>query len=173
MFGTLRRLLLVVAAASVVLTGCGDPAESARDAARDVASDDAHAEFQATLDDLGLTSLASAFADVRIDELTDVAEYTFFAPTDAAFLSLSADGLADLVSDRETLVAHLRRHVVATPLSATALEGVSGLTSASGDRIDVAVVDGVVMVGGAPVVRADQSAGDAVIHVIDGFVDAG
>lgn len=58
-----------------------------------------------------MTSIVSAVTEIDIDELTDSEEFTF-SPEDAAFTGLSADELADLLADRDGLVALLRNHVV-------------------------------------------------------------
>ena len=95
-----------------------------------------------------------------------------FAPTNAAFEAflteagltaeelLASDGLADV----------LTYHVVAGEIfaeDAIAADGTS-VATVNGESIDVAVVDGnVVLDGVATVTTVDLAAGNGVVHVID------
>lgn len=178
---------LRVAAAAVALTilavGCGDDDDDTLDGAIDEAPevvDDveptveaAASELGAVLDDLGLTSLATAVEGLDLERLIPYDEYTFFAPSDDAFASLSADGITDLLADPELLIETLENHLVEGRLDAAALSGVGEVTTAYGSTVPVRSNDGV-QIGEANVTTADVSVGDdGVIHVVDALLIPG
>lgn len=167
------RTLGIIAALSLVLSACGDDDDIDTGAAGDVDTADveeAQDDLTSTLDDLGLSSLSSAVAQVDLSELVDSDEYTFFAPNDEAFTSLSGDELADLLADPELLADILRNHLIEEQIDADALAGMDSVTTAFGETLDVAAAGESITVGGATVVDADRTAGSATIHVIDGLL---
>ena len=102
---------LAVGAALVLMTACGgDDTESAVEDAADELSEEASdvaasAEEQSQqlatmLRDRGLSSVASAVELVDFTEIVDAPDFTFFAPDDEAFQTLTADEMADLLSRR-------------------------------------------------------------------------
>lgn len=179
---SVRRLLLVaLTPIALVASACGgDEANASIEPQSTTAAplavepivdaEAAHAQLVSALRDAGLSSLATAFDDVELTEITDAAEFTFFAPNDDAFTSLTADDLADLLSNPELLRDTLRNHLVEHPVTVDELAKLSSLTSALGRQIVVDESDGAVSVGGATIVVADRTVGDAVIHVVDGFI---
>lgn len=175
------KLIAAVVTALMLAAACGsdtdldeavDDSEQAVDAVtEDGVSEDEAEEAQTSLasalESAGLTSLSSAVADIDISQLTDADEYTFFAPNDDAFTSLTSDQMADLVSDPAMLVDILRNHVVPAKVDSASLVGMSSVTTEAGNELAVTVDGDTVMVGDATVVDTDVDAGAGVVHVID------
>lgn len=125
-------------------------------------------ELVAALEDAGLQSVASAVAEVDITSLIDDRDFTLFAPTDEAFLDVTADELADLLADSDALLALLRNHVLSETLDATDLGFVSEVQSQAGDKLEVWTEDdGSLKVAGATIVSPDTAVADGVVHAID------
>ena len=192
-----RRFGASVAAAVLVLAGCGaddadeaiddaadavddvdaDSAEQAvEDAADDVdaeADDDAEAaetqsaELAQVLRDNGLSSVASAVEVVDFTELVDAPEFTFFAPNDEAFSSLSADELADLLANPTMVADVLRNHTVAATVPSSDLSDGMEVDTQAGETLTVTIDGDVVMIGDATVVQPDIDVNDGVVHVVD------
>ncbi|MDT0595310.1 fasciclin domain-containing protein [Glaciecola petra] len=125
------------------------------------------------------TTLASLLTSAGlVDTLSNPdAEFTVFAPTDAAFEMLGDDVLTSLGENPEVLEAILLQHVVpdATIDSITAytLAGMNAAT-ASGAEIPVGINtnNDRITFGGANVTTPDVYASNGVIHVIDMVVVA-
>lgn len=126
-------------------------------------------ELLAVLDELGLTSLASAVeeVDLGLDELAVGTGYTFLAPNDDAFLALTADQLTDLLADPIRLRATLRNHVLAGSMDADTLADRDEVEAASGSTYEVGVDGDHLVIGPARVVSADHAAGEGTVHVVD------
>ena len=104
-----------------------------------------------------------------IDALAHPGEaITVFAPTDTAFGGLSDTVLARLldpeVSDLRTLV---RSHVARGLYSTTTMIGLGSLRTLTNERLDVDAVEGLLVVGGAIVLKPDLQASNGVLHVVD------
>jgi Secreted and surface protein containing fasciclin-like repeats len=118
------------------------------------------------------TTLVSALQSAGLDTVLadETATFTVFAPTDAAFEKIDDQALADLVADNDALTAVLLQHVVSgaavDAVSAYSLSGTM-VETAGGEMIEVAIVDGVLTVGGAAVTTTDIYTSNGVIHVID------
>ena len=163
-----------------VLAGCGDD-DTVRDAAETELDDTdlseatedvgrAAADLADTLDELGLTSLASAIDEVPLDQLVDVGPYTFLAPSDEAFTALSADEIADLLADPALLLETLENHVVDGRMDAAALSGADGVETRRGSILTVEAGDRI-SIGGATVTTADVPVGeDGIVHVVDALL---
>ena len=192
-----RRLAASLAAATLVLAACGaddtddaiddaaaavddvdaDSAEEAvEDAADDVdaEADDAaetaetqSAELAQVLRDNGLSSVASAVEVIDFTELVDAPEFTFFAPNDEAFSSLSADELADLLSDPGMVADVLRNHTVAATVPSSDLSDGMEVETQAGETLTVSIDGETVMIGDATVVQPDIDVNDGVVHVVD------
>ncbi len=95
--------------------------------------------------------------------------FTVFAPTDAAFASLSDGQLASLMSDRGRLVEVITHHLVPGTLLASELlkRGSTAATTVKGDTLRIVARGGKVLVSGAEVLEADIRGSNGVIHVID------
>jgi len=99
------------------------------------------------------------------------AEFTVFAPTDAAFAALEASApgtLASVLADPQgALTTILTYHVVPGRLMSGDVVAADMLTTVQGEALDVAVRNGEVYVDGARVTAVDIPAKNGVIHVID------
>lgn len=95
--------------------------------------------------------------------------FTVFAPTDDAFAKLPAGTVEHLLKpeNREQLVNILTYHVVPGAVMASEVVNLNSATTVNGSDVAIAVVDGVVRVEEATVVKTDISASNGIIHVID------
>ena len=95
--------------------------------------------------------------------------FTVFAPTDEAFAKLPAGTLEILLKpeNSEKLRRILTYHVVSGTVMASDVVKLPSAKAVSGDTITVKVHEGVVHVDQATVTRADVTASNGVIHVID------
>ena len=97
-----------------------------------------------------------------------------FAPTDDAFAAaLDALGLtAEELLGNPALADILTYHVVAGAVDAETAISLDGQSAATvqGEEIDIAVVDGNVMINNATVVMPDVEASNGIIHVIDAVI---
>lgn len=99
------------------------------------------------------------------------AEYTVFAPTDAAFGGVSPYVTNAALSDTELLTALLSYHVVAGKImSADIAEGCNDVETLLGETLLVCKSEAGVTVNSATVTAADLEASNGVVHVIDGVV---
>ncbi|AFZ66122.1 fasciclin domain-containing protein [Deinococcus peraridilitoris] len=93
--------------------------------------------------------------------------FTVFAPTNAAFAKVPQDQLQMLMNDRAALTRVLQHHVVQGRVTGRQAAQLSGANALSGERLSISTSSGMVMVAGANVTRADITACNGVIHVID------
>jgi uncharacterized surface protein with fasciclin (FAS1) repeats len=95
--------------------------------------------------------------------------FTVFAPTDQAFAKLPAGTLETLLKpeNKEKLQRILTFHVVSGKVMASDAVKLTSAKAVSGDTITINVHNGVVHVEQATVTKADVSASNGVIHVID------
>jgi uncharacterized surface protein with fasciclin (FAS1) repeats len=116
------------------------------------------------------TTLAKALtaADL-VSTLKGPGPFTVFAPTDDAFAKLPAGTLESLLKPENK--AQLRRvltyHVVPGRVMAADVAKVGSATAVSNDALPITVSGGGVTVAGARVVKADITASNGVIHVVD------
>lgn len=118
-----------------------------------------------------LSTLVSAVtaADL-VDALNDPnAEYTIFAPANAAFEKIPADQLDAVLADTELLTDILTYHVYADGrLDAEALAGESELTMLNGDTVEIAEDGGSITVNGeSMVICGNVTTSNATVHIID------
>ena len=158
-----------------------DDADAMEDDA-DAMEDDADAsDIPATVVDIAASSPDFSILVTALDEaqLLDTLEadgpFTVFAPTNDAFEALLATGniTEEQLLGVSDLGEILTTHVVPGEIlaeDAIAADGTS-IESVSGAMIDIDVVDGVVVINGtAMVIAADLTAGNGVVHVIDGIL---
>ena len=116
------------------------------------------------------TTLAKALkaADL-VDTLKGQGPFTVFAPTDEAFAKLPAGTLNDLLKpeNKQKLQRILTYHVVPGRVSSTDVVKLRTAKAVSGDTIDINADGGTARVDSARVVKADITASNGVIHVID------
>jgi len=114
------------------------------------------------------TLVAAVKAAGLVDTLNGDGPFTVFAPTDEAFAKLPAGAVDDLLKpeNKEKLQAVLTYHVIPGKIMAAEVK-TSEVKTVNGKKVAVKASDGGVTVGGAKVVKADISASNGVIHVID------
>jgi uncharacterized surface protein with fasciclin (FAS1) repeats len=113
------------------------------------------------------TLLAAVEAAGLVSVLKGEGPFTVFAPTDEAFAKLPAGTVDALLKDPEKLKAILTYHVVAGRVMASDVVKLDEAKTVNGAMVDIMVMDGVVKVNEARVVKADIRTSNGVIHVID------
>lgn len=93
--------------------------------------------------------------------------FTVFAPTDAAFAKVPKATLAALGKDKAKLRAVLLYHVVKGKVTAAQAMKLRSAKTLQGKSLSIRVSGGKVLVGGATVTKADVTASNGVIHVIN------
>ena len=93
--------------------------------------------------------------------------YTVFAPTDKAFSKVPKSTLKALAKDKKQLKAVLLLHVAKGKLTAKKIVKRSSVKTLNGQRLAIKVRKGKVYVGSARVTKADVTASNGVIHVIN------
>ena len=94
--------------------------------------------------------------------------FTVFAPTDAAFAKVPKAQLDALLADKDKLAAVLTYHVVAGKVMAKDVRA-GKVKTVQGSELTLGTAGGVT-VDNAKVVKADITASNGVIHVIDSVV---
>ena len=115
------------------------------------------------------TLVAAVKAAGLVDTLKGKGPFTVFAPTDAAFKKLPAGTVESLLKpeNKEQLVAILTYHVVPGKVMSGDIAGKKmAVGTVQGGKINVNASKGV-MINDAKVTKADISASNGVIHVID------
>jgi uncharacterized surface protein with fasciclin (FAS1) repeats len=112
------------------------------------------------------TLLAAVKAAGLTETLSGTAQFTVFAPTDAAFKKLPAGTVDSLLKDVPTLKSILKYHVASGKITAKEIKP-GDVKTLEGTAIVAAVHGTEVTVNGAKVTGADVLATNGVIHVID------
>jgi uncharacterized surface protein with fasciclin (FAS1) repeats len=115
------------------------------------------------------TLAAAVTAAGLVDTLKGKGPFTVFAPTDEAFAKLPKGTVEELVKpeNKAKLTAILTYHVVAGKVMAADVVKLKSAKTVQGSEVSIKVVGGKVQIDGATVVKADVSASNGVIHVID------
>ncbi len=114
--------------------------------------------------------VATALAACGDDDDAVTETFTFFAPNDDAFTTLTAEQTAELLTDPSQIVETLRNHTLDTTVTAEDLTSLEQVSTRAGETLDVTVDGDTVMVGDVTAVTNDIEVGDGVIHVVDGFL---
>ena len=93
--------------------------------------------------------------------------FTVFAPTDAAFARVPKATLAALARNKAKLRAVLLYHVVKGKVTAAQAKRLHAAKTLEGQSLRVHVKGKKLIVGGATVIRADVTASNGVIHVVN------
>jgi uncharacterized surface protein with fasciclin (FAS1) repeats len=122
----------------------------------DIVSD--NDDFATLLDALQEAELAETFADEN-------AEFTVFAPNEAAFTSVNTEVLLEQPELGDVLGYHVipDAEIAAADLN----EGENTVTTLAGDELTVVVNDDGVFIEGSEVIQTDIEADNGIIHVID------
>jgi uncharacterized surface protein with fasciclin (FAS1) repeats len=115
------------------------------------------------------TLVAAVQAAELVDTLNGKGPFTVFAPTDEAFAKLPKGTLEMLLKpeNKAKLAAILTYHVVPGSVKAADVVKLKNAATVQGQRVDIKVNAGKVMVDGANVVATDVACSNGVIHVID------
>jgi uncharacterized surface protein with fasciclin (FAS1) repeats len=115
------------------------------------------------------TLVAAVKAAGLVDTLKGPGPFTVFAPTDEAFAKLPAGTVESLLKpeNKDKLVAILTYHVVPGKVMAADAMKLRTAKTVNGKMLSIRTANGVVMVGGAKVIKADIVCSNGVIHVID------
>lgn len=118
------------------------------------------------------TLAAALEAADLVETLEGDGPFTVFAPTDAAFEKLDRSTLRMLLQpeNKALLASILTYHVVPGKVTADKVVEMNGAVTVNGQRIEITVDDGEVLVDGAKVVKTDIAASNGVIHVIDSVI---
>jgi uncharacterized surface protein with fasciclin (FAS1) repeats len=92
---------------------------------------------------------------------------TVFAPTDAAFAKVPKATLAELARNPAKLKAVLLNHVVKGDVTAAQVQKLSSVKTLEGSSLPIKVTAGKVNVGDAQVTKANVTASNGVVHVIN------
>ncbi len=114
------------------------------------------------------TLVAALKAADKAEMLKEDGPYTVFAPTDEAFKKLPKGTVENLLKpeNKEKLAGILAYHVMEGKVMAADVKTMKADT-ANGAQLDVKVTGSKVTVNDAKIVKADVTASNGVIHVID------
>jgi uncharacterized surface protein with fasciclin (FAS1) repeats len=157
-----RRTLVAVTLAGLVLSISG----SARAGEKKDIIDTAIAAGQ-------FKTLAAALQAADLgDTLKGKGPFTVFAPTDDAFSKLPKATVAGLLKpeSKGALAGILTYHVVSGAVDSGKVVKLTNATTLNGQRVDISVQDGGVMVDNAKVVTTDIHCSNGIIHVIDSVI---
>jgi len=115
------------------------------------------------------TLVAALQAAGLADTLKGKGPFTVFAPTDEAFSKLPPGTVETLLKaeNKEKLRSILLYHVVSGDVTAAQVVKLTSAKTINGQGLKIKVVDGIVMVNDAKVVKADIVTSNGVIDVID------
>lgn len=118
------------------------------------------------------TLVAALKAADLVETLRGEGPFTVFAPTDAAFAKLPEGTLNDLLKpeNKAKLQAILTYHVLPGRYMAQDVMSMSSAKTVNGQNFQIRRQNGSVMVDNAQVLKADISADNGVIHVIDAVI---
>lgn len=113
------------------------------------------------------TLVAAVQAANLVDVLKRPGPLTVLAPTDEAFAKIPKADLDALMKDKVKLAAVLQYHVLAGNVAAADLKMMKNFGTVQGQRIQISNAGTTLKINNATVVKADISASNGVIHVID------
>lgn len=166
------RTAVAAFAALALFAGCGSDSGSAEidEADIDAAEENVSAaasDLVGVLEENGLESASSFVRDIDVSEIVGSDEYTFLAPGDDAFIALSAEEVAEVMSDEAALTALLKNHLIDQRLDASELAELESVTTLSGMELEIVSDDDGLTVGGARIQQSDLVTDSAVVHVVD------
>ena len=113
------------------------------------------------------TLVAAVQAAGLVDVLKRPGPLTVLAPTDEAFAKIPKADLDALMKDKVKLAAVLQYHVLAGNVSSADLKMMKDFGTVQGKRIQISSAGATLKINNATIVKADISASNGVIHVID------
>jgi uncharacterized surface protein with fasciclin (FAS1) repeats len=156
----MTKLITVLALFAIVLSvGAGEATARTRDDANIVQTAVAAGQFKTLAKLLTRAGLVGA--------LQEPGPYTVFAPTDAAFKKVPKKTLNALLRNKAKLKAVLLYHVVSGKVTAADVAKLSTAKTLSGKSVRIRLSGMNVFVNSAKVTKADVTAANGVIHVIN------
>jgi uncharacterized surface protein with fasciclin (FAS1) repeats len=152
---SIRKLLVVIAAASVIPLAQADSQGMQKDIVDTAVSAGEFDTLVTAVKEAGL-----------VETLKGDGPFTVFAPTDEAFARIPEADLKALLADKEKLTRVLTYHVVPGKVMAADVAGMSAARTVEGGSLEISTSSGV-RVDDATVVKTDIEASNGVIHVID------
>jgi uncharacterized surface protein with fasciclin (FAS1) repeats len=125
--------------------------------------------IETALSNPSLTTLVTAIkAAGLVDTLKGEGPFTVFAPTNTAFVKLSASTLGDLldIESKEKLAATLTYHVLAGKLMAADIVKLNKAKTVQSSYLVIDTSDGI-KVNNATLIQTDVVTSNGVIHIID------
>lgn len=118
-------------------------------------------------------TLSSALEAVDLSEtLSGPGPFTFFAPTEKAFMKLPAQKYQEFLQNKWKLRQILASHVMADKVTMADIENM-GLARMIDEKIyDISVENDGIMIDGAKIVRGDIVCSNGVIHGVDSLIDS-
>ena len=113
------------------------------------------------------TLVAAVQAANLVEVLKRPGPLTVLAPTDEAFAKIPKADLDALMKDKVKLAAVLQYHVLAGNVSSADLKMMKDFGTVQGKRIQISSAGATLKINNATIVKADISASNGVIHVID------
>ncbi len=162
-------------ASEVIDDATNEVSEQVAEADTEEISDEVSAagqQLQAQIEEADLSTLYTALDLVGFDEINTDQPFTFFAPNDSAFSSMSAEEMAELLADPDALRQVLSNHYLDTTVMAADLASTPSATSTGGLELDFDTTGETPTVNGIDIVRTDITAQNGVIHIIDGVLTA-
>jgi len=102
-----------------------------------------------------------------VKALSGTTQLTVFAPTNAAFAKVPKATLNKLAHNKKLLASVLEYHVVKGRLTAAQIEKRHSLKTLEGSSLTVKVKQGSVFINQAKVIKANVSASNGIVHVIN------
>jgi uncharacterized surface protein with fasciclin (FAS1) repeats len=156
----MKKLITVVALAALVLTAVAPTATATKSEGKNIVrTATAAGQFKTLTMLLERAGLAGA--------LQQKGPYTVFAPTDAAFKQVPKKTLDALLRDKAKLKAVLLYHVVSGRVTAARVAKLASAKTLNGQRLRIRVSGSNVFVNSAKVAKADVTATNGVIHVVN------
>jgi uncharacterized surface protein with fasciclin (FAS1) repeats len=152
-------VVIATAAAAIGASASASTSSTSQDGKNIVQTAIAAGQFKTLASLLGKAGLAGT--------LQGKGPFTVFAPTDAAFAKVPKSTLAALAANKAKLRAVLLYHVVKGKVTAAQAMKLRSAKTLNGKSLAIRISGGKVLVGGATVAKADVTASNGVIHVIN------
>ncbi|MFH6954297.1 fasciclin domain-containing protein [Pseudoalteromonas sp. XMcav1-K] len=169
----MRNLLKIalLVSSTLVVTGCNDDDDDHKVETPTVPVATPTTVVDVAVSDGNFTTLIAALEATGLDETlanTD-ANFTVFAPTDAAFALLPEGTVEALLADTDTLSDILTYHVIADKVDAATAVSSAGskVTMVNGDSVGLSLDGDNLLVNTVTVTATDIMADNGIIHVID------
>jgi uncharacterized surface protein with fasciclin (FAS1) repeats len=156
----LKRLLVLATAMAVIALPVGSASAAPK---KDIVETAAAAPKFSTL-----VSLVKKAGLVGV--LSGKANYTVFAPTNAAFAKVPKKTLNDLAANKAKLKKVLLYHVLPGKVPASKVLKMKSATTAEGSKVTFSVRGGNAFVNDAKIIKTDVMCSNGIIHAINGVL---